>query len=220
MIAKVVGRLDTIKSSSVLIDVGGLFYQILVPPFIIPFLEQFREKDETVTLHTIYYIEGGIAGGNLVPRLVGFLDEMDREFFELYITVKGLGERKALKSLIFPVSDIARAIETGDVKRLTVLPGIGSRMSERVVAELRGKVGNFIVAGEKELKLPRYPLPSFQQEALTLLTEQLGYRRSEAEERIRHALELDSTIAATEDLIRAIFYHREKVTERASSKSE
>lgn len=218
MIAKVAGRLDIIKSGSVLIDVGGLFYQILVPPFIIPVLEQFREKGEHVALHTIYYIEGGIAGGNLVPRLVGFLDEMDREFFELYTTVKGLGERKALKSLTLPVGAIARAIETGDVKQLTVLPGIGTRMSERIVAELRGKVGVFIVTGDKEPGIPRYPLPSFQQEALALLTEQLGYRRSEAEERIRYALEYDPEIASTEDLIRAIFYHRENDPERTPGK--
>src|SRR4051794_25440863 len=57
---------------------------------------------------------GGGAGGNIEPRLVGFLRADDRAFFNLFITVKGIGPKKALRALVLPTGDIAQAIESRD----------------------------------------------------------------------------------------------------------
>ena len=80
---------------------------------------------QPVVLHTLEYLEGNPTRGNLVPRLVGFLSEVEREFFELICEVDGVGVRKALRAIIRPVGEIAAAIEEQDAKALSGLPGIG-----------------------------------------------------------------------------------------------
>ena len=77
----------------------------------------------------------------MTPRLLGFLHDEDRAFFRQFLTVKGVGVRKALRALAAPVAKIASDIESGDATALAQLPGIGKRMAQQIVAELRGKVG-------------------------------------------------------------------------------
>ncbi len=97
-----------------------------------------------VTFHTVFYLEGDASGGNLTPRLIGFADEQDRGFFQTFITVKGIGPRKALRALAVPASEVAAAIEAKDVKALIKLPQVGKRAAETIIAELAGKVGRFV----------------------------------------------------------------------------
>src|SRR6185295_11285386 len=98
---------------------------------------------EQVTFHTIFYLEGDAARGNLEPKLIGFLRADDRKFFELFTTVKGIGAKTALKALTVPVGEIAAAIESKDARFLTRLQGIGKRTAELIVAELSGKAARF-----------------------------------------------------------------------------
>src|SRR5713226_10783490 len=108
------------------------------------------ERRNPLTLYTIDYIDGGLGGGHLTPKLVGFLDPLDREFFEAFTTVPGVGFMKALKCLVQPLKDIALAIERGDTMFLKELPGIGPKMADRVVSELRGKMAKFALAPSEE----------------------------------------------------------------------
>ena len=98
---------------------------------------------ELVALHTLFYIEGNQMGGRMSPRLVGFLSAIDREFFEIFCSVDGVGVRKALRAMVRPVRELARTIQDQDVKTLATSPGIGEAMAERIVAKLRRKVGKF-----------------------------------------------------------------------------
>ena len=98
---------------------------------------------EFVALHTIFYIEGNAMGGRMTPRLVGFLSAIDREFFEIFCSVDGVGVRKALRAMVRPVRELARTIQDQDVKMLATFPGIGEATAERIVAKLRRKVGKF-----------------------------------------------------------------------------
>jgi Holliday junction DNA helicase RuvA len=75
--------------------------------------------------------------------LVGFLSEVEREFFELFCSVDGVGAKKALRAMIRPVREVATAIEEQDAKLLTTLPGIGPAVADRIVAKLRRKVPKF-----------------------------------------------------------------------------
>ncbi len=79
----------------------------------------------------------------LVPRLVGFLSAIDREFFDIFCSVDGVGVRKALRAMVRPVRELARTIQDQDMKVLSTLPGIGEATAERIVAKLRRKVGKF-----------------------------------------------------------------------------
>jgi Holliday junction DNA helicase RuvA len=98
---------------------------------------------ELVALHTIFYIEGNAMGGRMTPRLVGFLSAIDREFFEIFCSVDGVGVRKALRAMVRPVRELARTIQDQDVKMLSTYPGIGEATAERIVAKLRRKVGKY-----------------------------------------------------------------------------
>ena len=77
------------------------------------------------------------------PRLVGFLSAIDRQFFEVFCSVDGVGVRKALRAMVRPVRELARTIQDQDVKMLATFPGIGEATAERIVAKLRRKVGKF-----------------------------------------------------------------------------
>ncbi|MBO7707582.1 MAG: Holliday junction DNA helicase RuvA, partial [Thermoguttaceae bacterium] len=94
-------------------------------------------------LHTIVYLDGNLTQGKVAPRLLGFLSEAEREFFDLFCIVDGVGAKKALRAMVRPVRDIAAAIEDQDVKLLAQLPGIGPATAERIVAKLRRKVPKF-----------------------------------------------------------------------------
>src|SRR4051794_2065400 len=91
----------------------------------------------------MFYIEGNAMGGRMTPRLVGFLSAIDREFFEIFCSVDGVGVRKALRAMVRPTRELARTIQDQDVKTLATYPGIGEAMAERIVAKLRRKVGKF-----------------------------------------------------------------------------
>ncbi|MGH9355470.1 MAG: helix-hairpin-helix domain-containing protein, partial [Terriglobia bacterium] len=93
------------------------------------------ERRNPLTIYTIYYIDGAVGGGHLTPRLVGFLDPLDREFFEAFTTVPGVGFMRALKCLVRPINEIARAIESGDTGFLKELPFVGAKTAERIVTE-------------------------------------------------------------------------------------
>jgi Holliday junction DNA helicase RuvA len=104
---------------------------------------------ELVSLHTIFYVEGGQMGSRMSPRLVGFLSPIDREFFETFCSVDGVGVRKALRAMVRPVRELARTIQDQDVRMLATYPGIGEATAERIVAKLRRKVGKFtLIVGQ------------------------------------------------------------------------
>ena len=86
--------------------------------------------------------------GRVVPRLIGFLNEAELEFFDLFCTVDKVGVRKAIKALMRPIREIADAIQRQDTKWLTTLPGIGPATADQVVATLRRKVTKFALMAE------------------------------------------------------------------------
>jgi len=206
MITKISGIVDDITSSSVIVEIGGLYYSVLMAPVMIDELNKTHRKGDTVVLYTHYYIEGSVGIGNLIPRLIGFFSEEDRKFFEIFTTVKGLGEKKALQALTIPIGRVASAVENGDIVSLKSLPGIGGRMAEKVVAELRGKMARFadIDRPEAAVSVREKTLP-FEQQAVDILITQLGYRRIEAEKLIDKALKDDPDVASVEELIQSVY---------------
>jgi len=83
--------------------------------------------------------------------LVGFNFDIEKEFFEKFIKVEAIGPTAAVKALVLPVPEIARAIEERDVRTLEKMKGIGKRTAEKIVATLNGKVGKFALM-KKPLK--------------------------------------------------------------------
>jgi holliday junction DNA helicase RuvA len=141
MITKITGVLSRILDDEVRLQVGPFEYQVLVPEFV---RRQVQSKaGQELTLHTSDYLDGNPMQGRVVPRLIGFLNEAELEFFELFCTVDKVGTRKAMKALIRPIREIADAIQRQDPKWLTTLPGVGAATAEQIVATLRRKVTKF-----------------------------------------------------------------------------
>lgn len=206
MIAQVTGVIERVEDHSVLLRAEGLCYEILVPASLLERLRRHQAHHPGVplTLHTLHYLEGGVGMGNLFPRLVGFLQRKDRDFFERFTRVPGLGIKRALRCLTLPISQIARAIEEGDVGSLVGLPEVGRRTAEKILAELKGKMYEFaLMKDETVLGVSEAP-PDLRAEAIEVFL-QLGYKKSEAEGIVQEALARNPKLDTVDALVREVF---------------
>ncbi|MFO0890473.1 MAG: Holliday junction branch migration protein RuvA [Isosphaeraceae bacterium] len=148
MITHIRGILKAVTEETLTLAIEPLEVEVSIPEYT---RRQVQGKlGEPIALHTMLYIEGNGMTGRMMPRLIGFLSPIDREFFDIFCSVDGVGVRKALRAMVRPVRELARTIEDQDVRMLATFPGIGEAMAERIVAKLRRKVGKFalIVDGE------------------------------------------------------------------------
>ncbi len=122
MISRIKGRLEGDFSSeeSVMISVGDIGYEVLLPGYLLKTIGV--DAGKSIELFTFHYMEGSMGGNTLIPRLVGFSSLAEKAFFQRFITVPGIGIRKALKALTISYADVAAAIEKSDVKFLIALP--------------------------------------------------------------------------------------------------
>jgi holliday junction DNA helicase RuvA len=148
MITKITGTAIAVAADTLTLAVGAFEYEIFIPEFARRNLQD--RLDSEVTLHTVEYLEGNPMQGRLIPRLVGFLNPIEREFFDMFCEVDGVGVKKALRAMVRPVQEVAAMIEEQDAKGLATLPGIGPATADRIIAKLRRKVPKFalLVAGE------------------------------------------------------------------------
>lgn len=189
-----------LDADSALVQVGPVCYEILLPGYCISHLSGSIGTE--VTLRTMEYYEGAVAGGNLIPRMIGFLSSGERDFFKKFTSVKGIGIKKGLKSLSIPIANIASAIEAGDDKTLMALPGIGKRMAQHIIAELKGKLGDFATAGQPVNSGEKFG--EFQAEALEILIA-WGEKRIEAMELIELACSRHPDIKTAEDIVPIVY---------------
>lgn len=212
MISRIKGTLTQVSDSSALVENGGVFYRILVPSALADRLKDNNQIGQEVTFDTIYYIEAGDRKSNHYPRLVGFTDPIDREFFSLFTQVPGLGVKKALRSLVLPIKDIATAIENKNASTLGRLPGVGGRLAEKIIAELNGKTAKFALSkADQPLANTKTSTPAapFENDALEVLL-QLQYKPNEAKLMIESAVKANPKISSAEDLISFIFRNEQK----------
>ncbi len=148
MILTITGKLVHVGETAVTIESAPFEYEVLVADFTRRQL-QSRIGQQT-RLHTLDYIEGNAQGGRLTPRLVGFMTEPERQFFDLFCSVDGVGVKKALRAMVRPVKELAVLIEEQDAKGLSALPGIGPSTSERVIAKLRRKMPRFALMVQRD----------------------------------------------------------------------
>lgn len=211
MISRIHGKLAKVTDQFVLIENGGVFYEIMVPSALAERLKDSGQVGQEVSFDTIYYIEAGEKRSNFYPKLVGFTDPVDREFFSVFTQVPGVGVRRALKSLILPIKEIAMAIETRDAGKLSTLPGVGGRLAEKIIAELHGKTAKFALSKVDEpLAIDRtHARASFTDEAIEVLM-QLQYSRVEAQKMMDSAMTSNPEINNAENLISYIFQNAMK----------
>ena len=189
-------------ASSVEVDVGGVWYEVELPAFVWRALEE-RDTGAEVELETFYFATANAP----IPRLIGFLRAVERDFFKKLITVPNVGPTTATKALVFSVSTIARWIEAGDTAALGRLPSIGKRSAETIVAQLRGKVTEEALLADERFDKPPAPVETLPSDVARDTTDALvglGYGRAEAERLVRQ-ISADTTPETVEDAIRAVF---------------
>ena len=211
MISEITGEVlyDRIRRHSLLLRVDSVCYEVLVPSGIASRLRASGENERKNPV-TFYYIDGAVGGGHLTPKLVGFLDPLDREFFEAFTTVPGVGFTRALKCLVRPMSEIALAIERGDRAFLEELPFVGAKTAERIVTELRGKMTKFALARSVEpLSVEKESVAELKEEVLAVL-EQLQYSRAEGRRIVEEIFARHKGIRSTEEFLRLVFEKRQE----------
>jgi Holliday junction DNA helicase RuvA len=206
MIARLHGKLVEKLDNALIIDVNGIYYEVLVPLSVLSRVDQ-QVVDGAITLLTYHYLALSQSSG--VPMLIGFFNEVERDFFLDFISVSGIGPRAAVKALNKPISEIARAIHAGDTAFLKTLPGIGLQRAKEIVAKLQNKVGRFALIQDKDISVPteKELTKDFEQEALAVLL-QLQYKKHEATGMIQKALERAKGINTTEELLNEIYKQR------------
>jgi holliday junction DNA helicase RuvA len=141
MITKITGKLISVADDQLTLAVGAVEHEVLIPDFARRHLQDQLGRE--ISLHTIEYLEGNPMQGRMIPRLVGFLSPIEREFFLMFCEVDGVGVKKALRAMVRPVQEVATMIEEQDAKGLATLPGVGPATAERIIAKLRRKVPKF-----------------------------------------------------------------------------
>lgn len=217
MICRLRGLLREQGEMELVIDVGGVCYQVFVPPCLMPkILERVSPAGE-IELVTYHYQQLDVGKGFSV--LIGFTNEVEREFFERFISVSGVGPKAALKALTMPIASIAQAIHEGDVATLKSLRGIGEQRAREIVAKLQGKVGKFaLIQGQADggSETSEGAAPAFENEAIAVLL-QLEYSKPEAKQMVKAALARNSKIGNAEELLNEVYRQRQAEPPAAST---
>ena len=202
MISAIQGKLVKKKDSSFFIDVGGLVYEVLVPVTVFNETQDIEIGSEIV-LNTFHYYASD--SSKSFPILIGFINEIEKEFFEKFISVSGVGPKAAVRAINKPISEIASAIDQGNISFLKSLPGIGEQRAKEIIAKLQDKVGKFGLI--QDSSAPRKPInesSDMESEALQVL-EQLQYKKHHAQEMIKKALLRCSNISTSEELLNEVY---------------
>lgn len=207
MIARLNGKIVEKGINYLIVEVGGICYEVLLPTCVMQRLDNSIREDGLVNLVTYHYFQ--VEPSRSTPMLIGFLNDIEREFFEVFITVSGIGPRAALKALNKPISLIAQAIDDADIEFLKSLPGIGQQRAREIIAKLQNKVGKFGLIQDNKMRQEKIQTKDMEEEVLTVLA-QLEYKKSEAALMIKKALERCPDIQNSEDLLNEVYKQRKK----------
>ena len=204
MISRITGKVSEKGVNCLVLDLGGIGYDILIPACVMQRIEESCGSDGKITLLTYHYYQ--VDQAKSLPILIGFLSQVEKDFFEVFITVSGIGPRAALRALNKPISLIARAIDEGDLTFLKSLPGIGEQRAKEIVAKLQNKVGKFGLIQDRDTQI-KSAAKDISEEALDVLL-QLEYKKAEASSMIKKVLESNTQVATTEELLNLVYKQR------------
>ena len=202
MITRITGKLVTLNGVDAGLEVGAFEYEVAVPDYVRRQLQSQIGKE--ITLRTIEYLDGNPQKGRLVPRMIGFMSDVEREFFDMICSVDGIGVKKALNAMVKPVSEVAVANEEQDVKMLSALPGIGPAMAERIVAKLRRKMAKFALLIAKEFPHSSEPASTVMTDALEALIA-LGHTANDAREQIEKVMKTKGKFKAVDEILLEVY---------------
>jgi Holliday junction DNA helicase RuvA len=199
MIGYLEGKLLRKGDDRILVLANQVGYEVLLPAFV---MNTFRAKSvgDPVSLY-IYHQQ---TERQPKPVLIGFNLEVEKEFFQYFISVEAVGALKAVKALDIPVRDIAIAIESKNVQKLKQLKGIGDRTARKIIATLEGKMDKFaLIRKSQKEEIPI--VEDLSQQVLDVLVDQLGYKIKDAKQMITNAMKRNSNISTPEELFEEVY---------------
>lgn len=211
MISYISGKIKRKTEECLVIDVNGIAYEVLIPKAVMNVLENNLPSDGSVELVTYHYLH--VEPSRSKPILIGFSNEVEKEFFEQFITVSGVGPKAAVRALSQPISIIAEAIDSANFGLLKTLPGIGEQRAREIVAKLQGKVGKFCLIQDRlNFQRPATVKEHIQEEAMAVLL-QLQYKKAEAKEMIKKAIEANPEAQTAEEILNQVYRQKVEVEE-------
>lgn len=199
MISYLEGTVKNVSPDRITLLVNGIGYEILIPAYVINEIKHATALDGGLGLYVSY----NQTERQPKPVLVGFRSELDKEFFELFISVEDIGPLAAIRALGRPVREIARFIEAKDVKALKQLKGIGERKADKIIAALKGKVAKYALM--RDVEIPAPAPEDFQKEVEEVMVIQLGHKVIEARKMIEDALKRNPAISSSEELFEEVY---------------
>lgn len=181
MIARLSGIVIEKTSGLALIDVGGVGFEILIS---LNTFERLPDPSETATLWTQLIVREDAL------TLCGFHDQAEKDAFGKLLSVTGIGVKSALSTLSgFTPGELASAIQAGDIKRISSVPGIGKKTAERLIVELRDKMPSLGTAGgsSPSKTAPRTPSDSLRDDLISALAN-FGWQPAAAEKAVDQTL--------------------------------
>ncbi len=211
MIAQISGSVESLSENTLTLAVGGISYEVYIPTAVIKNFENGLQKDSQVSLVTYHYYQTDPSRS--IPILIGFSNRIEKDFFEKFITVSGVGPKAAVRALSQPIPDIAAAIDGADLKYLKSLPGIGEQRAKEIIAKLQGKMGRFglmkNVSGATSAAAGTSKSSDLEDEAVEVLL-QLQYKKDEAREMVRKAFSRKPALSGVEEVLNEV-YRQKKV---------
>lgn len=199
MIGYIEGKLLQKKEDRVLVLANQVGYEILVPAFVMETIHG-KTVGDPISLY-IFYQQ---TERQPKPVLIGFNLEIEKEFFQHFISVGDIGPLKAVKAMSLPVRELARAIESKDASRLKQLKGIGNRTAQKIIAALEGKMDKFALIRKGDRPLPAVE-EDYTQQVAHVLVSQLGHRTGDAKKMIADALKRNAAITSAEELFEEVY---------------
>ena len=190
MIAQISGKLAQKQPGEVVIDVGGVGYLVFIPLNVFYHLPDLGAP-MSLQIHT-HVREDAL-------QLFGFHDLAEKQVFLLLMGVSGIGPKLALNILSgIPAEELAKALRNGDQVRLVSIPGVGKKLAERMIVELKDKFATFTLATLASTAKPEASSQKMQDAVSALIN--LGYKKPEIEKTVRDVLKNEAL--SLEDVLR------------------
>jgi len=194
MIALICGKIAYRGISSIVVDVSGVGYRVFIP---ISTFYELPEAGEMVTLHVHTSVKQDAI------NLFGFYTVQERDLFQLMISVSGIGPKIAMNIISgIAVRDLLQAISRGDLGKLVGIPGVGRKMAERLVLELREKV-------IKKMTAEQIPVADDRQQAGEMIKEDvlsalinLGYKNNVAKDAVDKVIQASKEDLTLDELLK------------------
>ncbi len=211
MITQITGNVEHFSENLLTLRIGGISYEVYIPTAVIHGLQGKLTAGAELSLTTYHYYQTDQSKS--IPILIGFANRIEREFFEKFITVSGVGPKAAVRALSRAIPDIATAIDDGNLAFLKSLPGIGEQRAKEIIAKLQGKMGKFALMpggspGAAAKAAPEAgPASDVREEAFEVLV-QLQYKREEAKQMVQKAFSRNARLATVEEVLNEVYRNK------------